>query len=619
MQQDLLVFLNSIDGLSSLDVHFARFLHGIDGRARPELGFAAAWVSSYTRQGHICISLAHLSELQADRLVPGLDLGEWRKVLSESPVIGAPGEFKPLILDGAGRLYLYRYWEYQDKLARELRARIDASKAFPDSSSLKSSLEKFFEKNSETVDWQKVAAFRAASSNFCAVSGGPGTGKTTTVAKILAVLIEQSAPEKPAIALAAPTGKAAARLKEALRGSAFFADCPDEIRKAFPEDASTIHRLLGNIPGSPYFKYNEENKLPLDVLIIDEASMVDLALMSKLVQALPRQARLILLGDMDQLASVEAGSVLGDICETGKKMLFSPAFIEAVEKTCGGAIGVEDRAGNGERAKDCVIQLRKSYRFGDGIAAFSQAIRDRDQELAVSVLGANKYSDLVWRTVSGRPAGELGSEIIAGYREYLEWTAALSDGDVDNPEERIGGIFGAFEKFRVLCALREGHFGVSAMNSAIEDILYRARLLPRLGEWYHGRPVMITRNDYGLRLFNGDIGIYLPDVVTGSESRVFFPGEAGKLRFFHPLRLPAHETVFAMTVHKSQGSEFDKVLFLLPDTNSPVLTRELLYTAVTRARNRVTVVGSEEIVRSGIARSTDRLSGLSEILWARKE
>ncbi len=617
MQEPVLQALRSTGQVSALDIQFAGFIERLDGGDKPELAFAAALASSFTRQGHICISLKRLEELRKEIQAPGFDVPDWRGVLLDSGVVGAPGDFKPLVLDDAGRLYLYRYWEYQKDLADALRARVDMPISTPDPAVMKQMLDELFELG-EAVDWQKIAVFSALRNRFCVISGGPGTGKTTTVAKLLAVLIELAAPEKLRIALAAPTGKAAARLKETLKVSVGRLRCPEAARAAVPQEASTIHRLLGFVPGSPYFRHDKEKKLPLDVLIVDEASMVDLALMSKLVEALPENARLILLGDMDQLASVEAGAVLGDICETGSRIPFSAAFADAVETTCGSLLDTEDRTAGPERTKDCVVQLRKSYRFGVGISAFSRAVRDREDEAALSILGSGEFEDLAWRQLAnpGRLAAELKDEIVAGYRAYLEKISTLhTEGD---PHARIGEVFRAFEEFRILCALREGPFGVSMLNTMTEKLLFEERLLPRPKGWYHGRPVIVMRNDYGLHLFNGDVGIYLPDIVSGSGSRVFFPGEEGRYRSFHPLRLPQHETVYAMTVHKSQGSEFGKVLFILPDSHSPILTRELVYTGVTRAKQRVTVVGTEEIIRKAISRSTERLSGLSDELWGRE-
>lgn len=625
MENETLKHLLQDGIISSLDVHFAQFMERLDGGRRPELSLAAAMVSSCTRQGHICLDLR-----RPGRSLPVLtdpqfpDYSAWVDELSKTAVVGRPGEFRPLVLDATGRLYLYRYWEYQEKLAQALKARIAGYPLPPAQRDLQESLDRLFPRQQDGVDWQKMAAFVGACKPFCVVSGGPGTGKTTTVAKMLALFIEQQPASRLRIALAAPTGKAAARLQETLKAAKARLACSDAVREAIPEEASTIHRLLGSKQGSPYFRHNEENLLPLDILVVDEASMVDLPLMSKLVQALPLRTRLILLGDRDQLSSVEAGAVLGDICETGGQLLFSTDFARACEELCGSRLDnslIDNAAGAGTKPRDCIVQLQRSYRFsGDsGIANLSQAVRNYDAEGAVSVLRSGSASDLAYHELpSAKMLGKLiKDEVIAGYSAYLKESYALEKGSGQDPFARLARVFDLFEGFRILCAVRGGPCGVGAVNILVENMLEDAGLLTRGKTWYVGRPVLIRRNDYNLRLFNGDIGIFLPDVVSGSDFRVFFPGSEGRFRVFHPLRLPEHETVYAMTIHKSQGSEFDNVLLVLPDRDSPVLTRELIYTGITRAKQKVSLWGSEAILRTAIARATERLSGLSEALWGR--
>ncbi|MGA2402303.1 MAG: exodeoxyribonuclease V subunit alpha, partial [Syntrophobacteraceae bacterium] len=458
----------------------------------------------------------------------------------------------------------------------------------------------------EETDWQKVAAFTSAMKGFCVISGGPGTGKTFTVAKILALLLEQPGAEKIRIALAAPTGKAAARLQEAIKNSKEKLNCRQEIKKLIPEEASTIHRLLGSVPDSPYFRHNSENLLPAEVVVVDEASMVDLALLSKLVQAVPPSARLILLGDKDQLASVEAGAVLGDICDTGKAHGYSQKFCNALKQVAGENVACPTEGGDGPGIRDSIIQLRRSYRFGavSGIGEVSRAVNEGDGIRAMELMKSGSSADIQWKELP-RPEtmpAVFKERIIEGFSPYLL-------------EPDPAKAFDLFNKFRILCALREGPHGVHHMNLLVEQTLRDEGLIHRDGRWYAGRPVMITRNDYNLRLFNGDVGITLPDPKLENELRVFFPAPDGSMRTFPPLRLPEHETVYAMTVHKSQGSEFDHVLFLMPDRSVPVLTRELVYTAITRAREKVEVWGKEEVFKAAISRRIERISGLREGLW----
>jgi len=619
----ILTSLSSAGKLSPLDLHFARLMARLSANDEPELTLAAAMVSSATGHGHICLDLRSareevLESLPGVSLLPGVD--EWNEKLGRSLVVGVPGEYRPLVLDDAGRLYLYRYWEYQQKLADALRARIERASASWDAGNLRYRLDRLFPSERREIDWQKVAALASVRKTVCVVSGGPGTGKTTTVAKILALLLELAPSERLRIALAAPTGKAATRLQEAIKGAKEKLDCSEEVKTTIPEAASTIHRLLGSTPGSAYFRHNEENPLPVDVLVVDEASMVDLPLMSKLVQALPLAARLILLGDRDQLSSVEAGAVLGDICATGGKIVFSMEFANDCAKACGVLLDEElTSQGTDEKARDFIVELQKSYRFSgeSGIALFSAKVRKNDADGAVATLREAKHTDLIWSEISSCAHLEktIRKNVINGFRDYLEEVKGLGERNGEDPNNKLIRVFRCFEGFRILCAVREGLCGVAGLNILAEDILDEEGLIERGRKWYVGRPVLIKRNDYSLHLFNGDIGIYLPDILAGSDHRVFFPGLEGTFRCFHPQRLPEHETAWAMTVHKSQGSEFAEVLFILPDRDSPVMTRELVYTAITRARKRVALLGSEQVLRQAILRSTKRLSGLSDALW----
>jgi exodeoxyribonuclease V alpha subunit len=590
--------------LSSLDLHFARFLEGLSGSPSPELVVSAALLSASTRQGHICLDLSRLNGMPLS--LPFSEKNAWWKTLRESDVVGYPGEYKPLILDERARLYLFRYWDYQAKLANFVRSRIGGAVESLDRTLLKQGLSRLFPNQfDEKTDWQKVAVLTALIQRFTVISGGPGTGKTTTVAKILALLLESRDPEKLRIGLVSPTGKGASRLEEAIRKAKQTLDCDDHIRDAIPEEASTIHRLLGTIAGSPYFRYHEDNKLSLDALIVDEASMVDLPLMSKLVQALPVQSRVILLGDKDQLASVEAGAMLADICDAGQSLAFSRSFSQELRVLTGYELESEKRDREAPSMRDCIVYLTRSYRFKgeSGIAALSRAVNDGDGERALSIIPYEGSEDIAWKDL--RPPHEwtrvLKEAVIQGFRALLK---------ARDPFE----AFQRLKDFKILCGLREGPYGVNAVNTTVERILREERLIKADGQWYPGRPVLITRNDYGLRLFNGDMGIALPDPGSGGELRVLFQGPDGRLRKFHPVRLPEHETMYAITVHKSQGSEFDKVLLILSDRDSPVLTRELVYTAITRAREHVEIWSSPDVFRNAVARRTVRASGLKDAL-----
>jgi exodeoxyribonuclease V alpha subunit len=604
--------LNESGVFSGLDVHFASLMEKMSGTSSPSLRLAAALVSRNTREGHICLNLPAMA---GERMTQAGDFAEtiacpglhvWKKELLQREVVGRPGEYKPLILDNKDRLYLFRYWEYQEKLARLIHCRINEKGSPFRMALLKEGLSRAFPSDKdEKVDWQKVAACGAVFSKFVVISGGPGTGKTTTVAKIMALLLEQNVPNRLRMALVSPTGKGASRLQQAVKDVKVGLDFPDNVNSAIPEEASTIHRLLGSIPDSPYFRYNAGKQLPLDVLVVDEASMVDLALMSKLIQALPVEARLILLGDRDQLASVEAGAVLGDICGAGRLNSFSRSFCEKVAQVTGKKIRPDKE--DGPAIKDCIVQLSRNYRFGpeSGIAALSHAVNEGDARVAQMTLKDGRHNDITWVDL---PQPEmlrraLRRSMLEEYRDGLRAT---------DPQE----IFRHFERFRILCALREGPYGVVAVNRMIQNMLRDEKWIKPEGRWYRGQPLMVTRNDYHLKLYNGDIGVILQDVPPGKDLRAYFQAPDGAVRKFHPARLPEHETVYAMTVHKSQGSEFDRVVLLLPDRDSPVLTRELLYTGITRAKERVEIWGRSPVFEQAVSRRTERASGLHDLLWA---
>jgi exodeoxyribonuclease V alpha subunit len=599
--------------VSRLDIHFAHFVAGIAEDPISELTLSAALISSATRQGHICLDLDAMAEKtlvdgeEGQRPIICPKLRGWCKGLNNSQVVGTPGDYKPLILDGCGRLYLFRYWDYQVKLADLIRNRVCEVDEPMDIQSLGEGLARLFTGSPEEgVDWQQVAAFTSVMKKFCVISGGPGTGKTTTVAKILALLLEQPSQEKSRIALCSPTGKGAARLQEAIQAAKSTLECSAFVKEAIPTEASTIHRLLGAISHSPYFRYNAQNKLPLDVIVVDEASMVDLALMSKLFQALKPEARLILLGDKDQLASVEAGAVLGDICDTGHDHGFSVPFFNELKKVIGHAIPLKPDKKNEPGIGDCIVTLRKSYRFKrkSGIATVSRAVNEGEGDRARELITGGEYKDIQWH---GLPhfkdlAQAIRKKVVQGFGDYLK---------AGEPQE----IFALFNRFRILCALREGPYGVLSINGIVEQILKEKGLITLNERWYRGRPILINRNDYNLQLFNGDVGILLQDSDSNNNLRAFFQTPDGNLRKIHPLRLPEHETVYAMTVHKSQGAEFDQVVLMLTDRDSPVLARELVYTGLTRAKEKVEIWGEEAVFDMSVARRTERMSGLRDALW----
>ena len=599
-----------------LDLHFARFLAGFSTAAAGEVFLAAALLSRATGAGDVCLDLA----AAAGQPVPataGIDspaafpeLDAWIAALRSSAVVGSPGQKRPLVLEGGNRLYLRRYWEYEHAAAESVRRRVGEAVEPLDTGRLRQGLADLFpEGPGDENHWQKIAAAIAALKRFSVITGGPGTGKTFTIARLLVLVMEQYPDRRLRIHLAAPTGKAAARMRESLKQAREGMRGRHPSADQLPEEVHTLHRLLKTLPGSPYFRHNRENPLETDIVVVDEASMVDMALMAKLLEAVPSAARLVLVGDKDQLASVEAGSVLGDICDRDRMHAFSAEFCETLQQATGERLDARSVRPTG--LQDCMVELRNSFRFsaGSAIGELSRAVNRGDAGRALEILDRPGQGSIVWLDpdAGSRAPLELQRLILGGAEACFR---------KDTPAAALQEL----NRFKILCAHKSGQQGVDAVNRAAEQMLVRQRLIrpeaALASPWYAHRPVLITRNDYALGLFNGDIGMTLPDDASGGrELFVFFPGALGGTRRFLPYRLPEHETVYAMTVHKSQGSEFDEVLLVLPDRDSPVLTRELVYTALTRARKTVTIWAKRSILAAAITRRIERTSGLRDALW----
>ena len=604
---------------SEIDLHFAKFIADFSADKDTQIFLAAAMVSRATGGGDICLNLeTAFDHLQIDKHIQGESiqrpkLAVWLEKLKSSPAVGSPGQIRPLILDAKNRLYLYRYWDYENSLAKSIQKRVQRPVADLNFKRLKDALDRLFsETGPQGISWQKIAAVVACLKHFSVITGGPGTGKTFAVTKILALLLEQVSEHRLEVYLTAPTGKAAARLKEAVEQTKGQLNCDESIKTAIPSEAFTIHRMLKPITGSPYFRYNRENPLTADVVVVDEASMVDLALMAKLLEAIPENGRLILLGDKDQLASVEAGSVLGDICDRDVIHGFSKPFMNRIAEITGEAL--ENRIQTTDAPpglQDAIVVLQKSYRFAasSGIGGLSRAVNRADSDTALQMLSDEKEKSITWQPLNAEEDlfENLSRQIVSGYQSYLH------AGDPAAALQRL-------QRFKILCALNIGPLGVQAINKLAEQVLSRHNLIKpdtfAQNPWYAGRPVLISRNHYPLGLFNGDIGVTLPDAETGDHQlAVFFAGENGGVRRFQPYQLPEHATVYAMTVHKSQGSEFDEVLLILPDSDLPLLTRELIYTALTRARKKISIWATRSIIHKAIARKIERTSGLRDALW----
>lgn len=575
-----------------LERHVAAFLTHLSGPANPALAPLVAVLVRRTIEGHSATGLDRLvSDLHADGTQLGLSA--CRDLLRASAVVGTPGQSRPLVLDASDRLYLHRYWHYEKQVSDALIQRAEQAPLKVDAARLGEALARLFSRPEEAD--QKTAAAVAALRRFAVVSGGPGTGKTTTVLRLLALLLEFEPGAR--VALAAPTGKAAARVSQSIRAERHKL-APGSARDAIPGEAFTVHRLLGSRSGTTACRYNAANPLPYDIVVIDEASMIGVAMMARLFDALHADARLVLLGDKDQLASVEPGAVLGDICAGSDG--FSSAFAAQLA-----GVGVDVRAQSAHsRVQDCVVTLEHSYRFdkAGGIGRLAHAIRTGDADEAIATLrGADDDVELIDLPDAGQRDDALRKRVMANFEPFLQSVAQPVSADRQLTE---------FDNFRLLCVFRHGVRGVAALNRMTEESLLRAGALDSARGWYAGRPVMVTRNDYTANIFNGDVGITM---IDGEDSSVVFETAQG-LRHFATARLPEHETVYAMTVHKSQGSEFGSVLLALPDEASELLGRELIYTAVTRARARVEIHGAEQVLRKAIATDQARASGLRDRL-----
>jgi exodeoxyribonuclease V alpha subunit len=583
---------NQAGVLSSADVHVARRLGALGGEDDETVLLAVALAVRAPRLGHVHVDLKRIGGTVAVEAEEPVDLaalawpspGDWVARVAASPLVAAPDDpaVRPLRLL-APWLYLDRYWTEEVSVSDALRTMLADAPAGIDAALLDDGLQRLFP--GEAGDRQALAAAAAVRRRFAVVAGGPGTGKTTIVARIVALLCEQAERQAsshppgrpglpPLIALAAPTGKAAARLQEAVQAEALTLDVSDEIRgQLLGLSASTIHRLLGWRPASnSRFRHSREQRLPHDVVIIDETSMVSLSLMARLIEALRSDARLVLVGDPGQLASIEAGAVLGDIVGSAR-----------------------DQSGGAG-----IVVLDRERRFGGGIARLAEAIRRGDADAALEVLREGA-ADVRWIETEGEGARTVSlvrPSAVSGARAMI---AAARDG-------KASDALTALATFRILCAHRRAPYGVTTWTTRMEDWL--ADEIPGFSaqeRFYIGRPLLVTENDYELGLHNGDTGV----VVRTDEDRVVAVFErGGESIAFSPNRLGAVETVYAMTIHKSQGSQFDAAAVVLPEPDSRILTRELLYTAATRARRQLILAGSEEAVVAAVNRPVARASGL---------
>ncbi len=558
---------------ADIDIFFAKWISGFDKQNDPFVFVAAALASRETRDGHICVRLDKYAGKRLDDYTCP-DIEKWLEILEQTYCIGSPEDFKPLILK-KGKLYLHRFWQYQENIVKYIKNQEALISKKPDMESAKNALTKLFDIKDRSEGSQIIAAVSAISNNFTVITGGPGTGKTTTAAKILAAVIDIEKNKNIKIALAAPTGKAAIRLKQAMLHVKSELDFDSETLKKIPENSYTIHRLLGRRSNLSGCYHNKEKPLYFDIILIDEASMIDIALMSSLIEALLPDTKLILLGDKDQLSSVAPGSVLADICSIGKKRAFC----------------------------DNIIELETSFRFDEksGIKKLSTLVNNKKAEDALAYLKEKKGKNIGFFSIYDKADlySELKNICTSAYKDYIR---------ADDPAESLF----LFNRSKILCAVRKGYYGVSALNGYIEEILEQEGLISTEKRWYHKKPVLITKNDYDTNLFNGDTGVVFNNEVLSSYA--VFPDDNDAVQRISCKRLTFYDTAYAMTVHKSQGSEFEDIFLILPDRDYPVLTKELIYTAITRAKEKVFILGSEEVFITAVKRSTERTSGFEDVL-----
>ncbi|GAB3217201.1 exodeoxyribonuclease V subunit alpha [Mycolicibacterium hippocampi] len=551
--------------LEAADFHVARRLTALAEDTDERVALAVAFVVRALRAGSVCVDLSSIAAQVAMPELPWPSPDDWLAAVRASPLAGTPPVLRLLGHDAGQLLYLDRYWLEEQQVCDDVLSLLASTP--PDDTV--PSLERLFPTGWEE---QRAAAEVALTQSLTVLTGGPGTGKTTTVARLLALLAEQtSLAAKPPlrIALAAPTGKAAARLLEAVQLEVDQLDQDD--RDRLPQlRSSTLHRLLRPRPGSSSrFRHHRENRLPHDVIVVDETSMVSLTLMARLLEAVRPDSRLLLVGDADQLASVEAGAVLADLVD-----------------------------GLGRRADVRVAALQTSHRFGESIGALASAIRDGDADRVINLLAAGG-ENIEW--LDSDAPGDRLRKVLLPHALRLREAAILGAGEAG---------LATLGEHRLLCAHRRGPYGVHYWNRQVERWLTDATGEPIWTDWYAGRPVLVTANDYGLGLYNGDTGV----VVVRGSGLCAVVGSGSGPREFATGRLPEVDTLHAMTIHKSQGSQCDEITVLLPQEQSRLLTRELFYTAVTRAKKRVRVVGSESAIREAISRRVVRASGLAHRL-----
>ena len=582
-----------------IDLHFADYISKLSDDDNLNLWLIAAFVSYYANHGHSAFDTDSVSEKKA---IDIFDIDENNEnsnilfpklILSEqyNNGIGKGDELKPLIFEN-GYYYLNKYYKNEVIISDFIKNR---TKKIDNIQNMKNDINQFFKNNivGGFVNWQKVAAILALRAKFAIISGGPGTGKTTTVGKVLALLVKHN--PKLRIKLVAPTGKASDRLNESIKNFKEQSSGIDKyILDKIPESAETIHKFLGI--NSRQLKYDKYTKAPIDLLLIDEASMVSLPIFAKTFEALSNDCRVILLGDKDQLMAVENGNVLKDITDLKNLNSFSAQFANVINDITDNQLRL-DISKSPQLITDCVVQLEHSYRFNSqsGIGELSKFVNNANQVNTESEL-VNLFNEFDDINIEDLDIKSFVKNICkANLLEYME----------SLKEMNIAKSLDALSKNRVLCALNESEYGVKNLNLMIEQLLFSES---KKNDFYHGRPILITENDYKLNLMNGDVGIILRD---NNDLNACFRGNNGEFRKINPANLGEYTTAFAISIHKSQGSEFDNVFIVLPKKDNKILTKELIYTAITRAKKKCNIISSTSLFFKSSIKRMHRQSGLS--------
>jgi len=598
-------FLNDID----FDIHgkeMILFLESMYGQIEKEVIFAIVFLNLFKKAGHICLplnlsynTLGSYLELDSS-IIRKLPQSANISVLKNSVITGGPGELKPFIIDARNRFYMHKSWSFELLVSQKLKEISAQTNDEPLQPELREFVTAFFSADSseQETDYQKVAAVASLYKKLIVLSGGPGTGKTTTIAKILALNFKRFG-KTFRVALAAPTGKATARMSEALNSAKSFLDLPGELSGMFPNEAVTLHRLL-----QPYNRNGLlpeiHDPLPYDMIIIDEASMMDLNLAQKLLRNIDSNTSLIFVGDKNQLASVEAGAVMGDIC-VKKSNGFSEQFSQIIRIDFPG-IKIESSSDQGSKINDSIIYLEKNYRFGNesGIGNLAELVRQGNSESAWKLLTEDQFTDVSigYNLCSESDYESIFEELYEKYQQAKHISAPSSL--IDHWQNSVW-----------LTPFRYKSPGVNQLNREFERYLSSRKRLPIKNLLFDCKPVLITKNDYQLNLFNGDLGVIKKE---NEMTRAYFKKPDGSLKVVHPSQIVHHEAAWFWTVHKSQGSEFDTVHLMLPEGNSPILSRELIYTAVTRARNKFMFHGDKRTFIDAVSNDIHRFSGLTDKL-----